>query len=190
MKCLLSWQNFEVSHLLIHSQKLKHEVTYNLLILDIFKVYSMNNKLLFIQSVTKKCNLLIQYYRKMSKLCPNFLRFCLNFWQLKTFCCSLSSPCFSLYSVIFNISWHSVFVSRVHCCFIGLLSVARREVSEEELRRTVASCYSAEGRIACGERYRVLGKRIVPTACGSRVEYLIEWEGFTAQQLHESVHGR
>nr|CAB3264046.1 metal-response element-binding transcription factor 2 [Phallusia mammillata] len=67
-----------------------------------------------------------------------------------------------------------------------------RDSNDKDLRRTMARYFGAEGRIACGERYRVLAKRVVnePGGKSPRVEYLIEWEGFTARQLHESTHSR
>ncbi|CAK8673872.1 unnamed protein product [Clavelina lepadiformis] len=66
---------------------------------------------------------------------------------------------------------------------------------DKDLRRSMARYFGAEGRIACGERFRVLAKRVVSGAssdngAGPRVEYLIEWEGYTAKQLHESGRKR
>ena len=71
----------------------------------------------------------------------------------------------------------------------------RKDAYDEDLRRTMARYFGAEGRIALGERFNVLAKRVVPQngpggSDGTRVEYLIEWEGCTAKELQESVQKR
>lgn len=52
------------------------------------------------------------------------------------------------------------------------------------LRETIARYFGAEGRVECGERFRVCGKRVMRASDGTeRHEYLIEWEGYTAGDL-------
>ena len=62
------------------------------------------------------------------------------------------------------------------------------ETKDKELRKLMACYFGAEGRIACGEKYQVVAKRVVKEGRGpERVEYLFEWQGYTAKQLHESL---
>lgn len=52
------------------------------------------------------------------------------------------------------------------------------------LRDAVARYFGAEERVQSGEKFRVCGRRVVRTAQGAcRFEYLIEWEGYTPQDL-------
>ena len=74
----------------------------------------------------------------------------------------------------------------------NLSVVFRNDAYDNDLRRDMARYFGAEGRIALGERFNVLAKRVLnePGTDGAKVEYLIEWEGYTAAQLHESVQKR
>lgn len=54
----------------------------------------------------------------------------------------------------------------------------------QSYKEAVSKYFGVEHRVNAGECFRILGKRTVSGSDGvSRVQYLIEWEGYTASDL-------